>query len=94
MTSVPLSGKVALGTLVATLVASILLLIAEVVGSDDLDWRRKLTWVVALVVGSFFTAVIYFAQGRTGRLGRAASVLMVVAILLAIGIIVALVLRL
>ncbi len=94
MVGVPLSDKVALGTLIATLVVSILLLVAEVVRSDDLDGKRKLAWVLALVVGSFFTAVIYFAQGRTGRLGRAASVLMVVGILLAIGIIVVLVLRL
>lgn len=94
MPSISLSGKLALFALFALFALSLLLLIAEVLRADDLRPAHKLAWALGLVLGSFFTAVVYFAQGRTGRLGRVASVLMSAGFVLAIGIIIALALRL
>lgn len=94
MSSIPPVGRVSLALLLALFALSILLLVIEVLRSEDLSASQKLAWALALVVGSFFTAVIYFAQGRTGRLGRIASLVMSAGILMAIGIIVALALRL
>lgn len=74
-------------SLLCMLAVSILFLVAEVVASRQLTAKQKLAWIAALLLGTFFTAVIYFAQGKTGRLGRAASVLMAAAIALALGII-------
>jgi ABC-type sugar transport system substrate-binding protein len=94
MTDVSPFEKLALAVLFLLLVLSLLLLVVEVARADDLSLLQKLAWILALFIGTFFTAVIYFAQGRTGRLGRAASISMSAGILLAIGIIVALALRL
>lgn len=74
-------------SLLCMLAVSILLLVAEVAASRQMTAKQKLAWITAFLLGSFFTAVIYFAQGKTGRLGRAASILMAAAIALALGII-------
>jgi uncharacterized membrane protein len=92
---IQLSGtaSVVLGILLVLLGLSIVLLVVDVLRSADLDPKQKAAWVVAFLLGTFFTAVIYFAQGRTSRLGRIASVCMALAILLSLVVISVLVLR-
>ncbi len=94
MSNISSGGKIALAGVLMLFALSLLLLIAEVLRSDDLRPAQKLAWSLGLIFGNFFTVVIYFAQGRTGRLGRLSSVLMSAGIVLAIGIIAALVIRL
>ena len=67
---------------------SIVLLIVDVLRSPGLSPAARAGWTAAFVVGSFFTAVLWFAQGRTGKPGRLGSVVMVVAIGTAIAVIV------
>ena len=59
---------------------SIVLLIVDVWKSPGLSTTARLAWTAAFVVGNFFTCVVWFAQGRTGRPGRVGSVLLVLGI--------------
>ncbi|MER3396254.1 MAG: hypothetical protein C4318_03480 [Acidimicrobiia bacterium] len=94
MPVISFSAKITLAVLIGMLLLSLALLAVEVATADDLKPAQKAGWLLALLIGTFFTAVIYFAQGRTGRLGRLASVLIALGILLALGIVAVLALRL
>ena len=78
MSSLPTWGLIALLVVIAALVIPVVLCIIEVLRSDDLSGRAKAAWVASLAIINFFAIIIYFAQGRTGRLGRIASVLLMV----------------
>lgn len=69
-------------------VISIVLLVADAARSPGLSPAARAGWAVAFVVANFFTAVLWFAQGRTGRTGRIGSVALVAAIGLSIAVIV------
>jgi hypothetical protein len=65
---------------IALYIASIALLVVDVVRQPDFSPLARLLWALAMVIGSFFTVVIWFSQGRTGKAGRLGSILLVLAI--------------
>ena len=67
---------------------SVGLLVADVIRSPGLSTGARAGWAAALVVGSFFAIVLWFAQGRTGKVGRYGSVVLVLAIVVSIAVIV------
>ena len=77
-----------LATSLAMLAVSVMLLVVDAVRSPGLSRLARAGWVAAFVVTSFFAAVLWFAQGRTGRAGRLGSVALVAGIALSIAVIV------
>lgn len=62
--------------MLACLALAVVLVLIEILRSDDLSSGAKAAWAAALVVTNLFAITIYFAQGRTGKLGRIASYLL------------------
>lgn len=74
-------------TAISLYVGSVVLLVADAIRSPGLSRAARVAWCVALVVGNFFAAVVWFAQGRTGVVGRIGSVALVGAIAASIAVI-------
>lgn len=89
MQGLPTWGLVALAAVVAALIIPVLLCIIEVIRAEDLSTAAKAGWVTALILTNFFAIVIYFAQGRTGRLGRIASYLLMLGLFGSMGLVAA-----
>lgn len=93
MAGLPAWGVFSLVAVIGVLTLSVVLVIVEVLRADDLSPGAKAAWTAALIVTNFFAIVIYFAQGRTGRLGRVASFLLMLGLFGSMAIIAAALLR-
>lgn len=86
-------GAASLIAVLASFLLSILLVIIEVIKDPDLSPKSKAGWVAGLVITNFFAITIYFAQGRTGRLARIASYLLMIGLFASMGLIAAALVR-
>lgn len=89
MAGLPAWGAASLVAVLASFALSILLVIIEVLRDASLSPKAKAGWVMGLVITSFFAITIYFAQGRTGRLARIASYLLMIGLFASMGLIAA-----
>lgn len=93
LAGLPAWGTASLIAVLASFGLAILLVIIEVVRDPDLSPKAKAGWVVGLVITNFFAITIYFAQGRTGRLARIASYLLMTGLFASMGLIAAALVR-
>ncbi|RIK08321.1 MAG: hypothetical protein DCC49_08920 [Acidobacteria bacterium] len=93
MAGLPAWGAASLIAVLASFVLSIVLVVIEVIRDPELSTKAKAGWVAGLVLTNFFAITIYFAQGRTGRLARIASYLLMLGLFASMGLIAAALVR-
>lgn len=93
MAGLPAWGAASLVAVLASFALAILLVIVEVIRDETLSPGAKAGWVAGLVIGNFFTITVYFAQGRTGKLARIASYLLMLGLFASMGLIAAALVR-